>query len=73
MSILKDSESSKKIDCVINMVETASRLIMHAIRILEVSVFRADSGKAVSLISYFWSYVGIARQPKPARSGGFAV
>ncbi len=53
MSILKDSESSKKIDCVINTVETASRLIVHAINILDLSVFRAASGKAVSLISYF--------------------
>ena len=53
MSILKDSESSKKIDCVINMVETASRLIMHAINILDLSVFRAASGKAVSLSANF--------------------
>jgi hypothetical protein len=55
MSILKDSESSKKIDCVINTVETASRLIVHAINILNLYVFRAASGKAVSLISYFCS------------------
>jgi hypothetical protein len=53
MSILKDSESSKKIDCVINTVESASKLIVHAINILDLSVFRAASGKAVSLISYF--------------------
>ena len=33
------------------MVETASRLIVHAINVLDLSVFRADSGKAVSLIS----------------------
>lgn len=57
MSILKDSESSKKIDCVINTVETASRLIVHAINILDLSVFRAASGRAVSLISYFCSNV----------------
>ena len=55
MSILKDSESSKNIDCVINTVETASRLIMHAINILDLSVFRAASGKAVSLSVIFYS------------------
>ena len=55
MSILKNSESSKKIDCVINTVETAIRLIVHAINILDLSVFKAASGKAVSLISYFCS------------------
>ena len=55
MSILKDSESSKKIDCVINTVETASRLIVHAIKILDLSVLKVTSGKAVSLISYFCS------------------
>jgi hypothetical protein len=53
MSILKDSESSRKIDCVINTVETASRLIVHAINILNLSVFRTATGKAVSFISYF--------------------
>ena len=37
------------------MVETASRLIMHAINILDLSVFRADSGNVVSLISCFSS------------------
>ena len=57
MSILKDSESSKKIDCVINTVETASRLIVHAIIILDLSDFRTDLGKAVSLISYFCSNI----------------
>ena len=55
MSILKNSESSKKIDCVINTVETASRLIVHAIKILDLSVLKVTSGKAVSLISYFCS------------------
>ena len=49
MSILKDSESSKKIDCVIKTVETASRLIVQAINNLDLSVFRAASGKAVPL------------------------
>ena len=63
MSILKDSESSKKIDCVINTVETASRLIVHAINILDLSVFRAASGKAVSLISHFCSNYQANRRP----------
>jgi len=53
MSILKDSDSSKKIDCVINTVETASRLIVHAINILDLSVFRAPSSKAVSPCQLF--------------------
>ena len=57
MSILKDSESSKKIDCVINTAETASRLIVHAINSLDLSVFRTASGIAVSLISYFCSNI----------------
>ena len=52
MSMLKDSDSSKKIDCVINTVETASRLIVHAINILDLSIFRAASVKAVLLVSY---------------------
>ncbi len=55
MSILKDSEISKNIDCVINTVETASRLIVHAINILVLLIFRVESGKAVFLISYFGS------------------
>ena len=49
MSILKYSESSKNIDCVINTVETASRLIVHAINNLDLSVFRAALGKSVPL------------------------
>ena len=53
MSILKDSESSKNIGCVINTVETASRLIVHAINNLDLSVFRAPSRKVGSLISCF--------------------
>ena len=53
MSILKDSESSKKIDCVIKTVETASRLIVQAINNLDLSVFRAASGKAVPLSVFF--------------------
>ena len=59
MSILKNSESSKKIDCVINTVETAIRLIVHAIKILDLSVLKVTSGKAVSLISYFCSNVAV--------------
>ena len=58
MSMLKDSEISKNIDCVMNTVETASILIVHAINILDISVlviFKVDSGKAVFLISYFGS------------------
>ena len=54
MSILKDSESSKKIDCVINIVETASRLIMHAINILNLSVFESLQAKFVSLVINFY-------------------
>ena len=50
MPILNDSESSKKIDWVINTVETASRLVVHAINILNLSVFRAATGKGVSFI-----------------------
>ena len=53
MSILKDSESSKKIGCVINTVETASRLIVHAINNLDLSVFRAASDKTVPLSIIF--------------------
>ena len=62
MSILKNSESSKKIDCVINTVETASRLIVHAIKILDPSVLKVTSGKAVSLISYFCSNILICER-----------
>jgi len=56
MSMLKDSEISKNIDCVINTVETASILIVHAIKILNISVIvivGVDSDKAVLFISYF--------------------
>ena len=49
MSIVKNSESSRKIDCVINTVETASRLIIQAIDTLEIFDFKAASGKAVFL------------------------
>ena len=51
--ILKYSESSKKIDCVINTVETASKLIVHAINILDLSVFRIILSKTVSFINNF--------------------
>ncbi len=53
MSILKDSEISKNIDCVIKTVDTASIVIVNATKTLDFSVLVTaivNSVKAVFLI-----------------------
>jgi hypothetical protein len=52
-SILKDSDNSRKIDFVMNTVETASRLIVQAIITLVPSFFSVDSSKAISLRRFY--------------------